>query len=78
MFSMGSVYNLTPLPLTHTHTQIMSMLQQVTPEIVRPYTVRNTHTATGGQMITSLSFKGNDLLITGSHDTQVTKTLNKS
>ena len=53
----------------------MSMLQQVTPEIVRPYTVRNTHTTTGGQMITSLSFKGNDLLITGSRDTQVSKTL---
>jgi hypothetical protein len=51
--------------------QVMSMLHVVIPEAMRPYSLLHTFTTDSYQMITSLTFHGNDKLIAGSRDCNV-------
>lgn len=49
----------------------MSMLHGVIPEAMRPYSLLHTFTIDTYQMITSLTYHGNDKLIAGSRDCNV-------
>ena len=51
--------------------QVMSMLHGVIPEAMRPYSLLHTITIDSYQMITSLTYHGNNKLIAGSRDCNV-------
>ena len=54
----------------------MSMLHDVIPEPMRPYSLRDTVTVETYQMITSLTYHGNTKLIAGSRDCNVSLGIN--
>ena len=52
-------------------SQVMKVLQQLIPESVCPYSLLLSHRFPSSQMITTLAFKGNDVLISGCRDCHV-------
>lgn len=59
------------LAFNNGYEEVMQVLQSVIPESVRPYSLLRSHAIPSGQMVTSLSFRGSDVLISGSRDCYV-------
>ena len=52
-------------------SQVMKVLQKLIPESVCPYSLLLSHRLPSSQMITTLAFKGSDILISGCRDCHV-------
>jgi ankyrin repeat protein len=67
-------HNATPYDLAYNegHEEVMSVLQRLIPEEVRPYSILHSHTPPRHLMITSLVFTDSTTLVSGSRDCHAT------